>query len=270
MSDIAISRPGLWGLRALFAATAIFLYAPILILVLFSFNRGTTAVFPIQGLTTDWYRQLFTNHDLIESLRTSALVAVLSSVTAVLLGVLMSLSLVRRRFLGKSVVTGVALAPLVMPYVVLGISLLILFNAAGIPLSIFTVTIAHVVVTLPFTVLILVPRLSRVDRSLEEAAQDLGAPPARTFLAVTLPLILPAVVSSFLIAFVVSFDEYVVASFLVGDRATYPIYLFSQLRFPNRLPQVLAVATVMLVVSFVIVLLAEVSQRFGEQRLLGR
>jgi spermidine/putrescine transport system permease protein len=131
---------------------------------------------------------------------------------------------------------------------------------------VLTVVIGHIVISLPYTILVLAPRLDQIDASLEEAAFDLGASRLRTFRSITLPLILPAVVSAFLIAFTTSFDEYAVASFVVGTRVTFPIYLYSALRFPNQLPQVIAVAVVVLVVSLGVVIAAELGRRFAERR----
>ncbi|HXH97099.1 MAG TPA: ABC transporter permease subunit, partial [Gaiellaceae bacterium] len=139
----------------------------------------------------------------------------------------------------------------------------------GIPRSILTVVIGHVVISLPYTILVLVPRLEQIDAALEEAAYDLGATPLVTFRWVTLPLILPAVVSAFLIAFTTSFDEYAVASFVVGTRETFPIYLYAALRFPSQLPQVIAVAVVVLTASLIVVLGAELGRRHAERRLGG-
>jgi spermidine/putrescine transport system permease protein len=129
------------------------------------------------------------------------------------------------------------------------------------------VVIGHIVISLPYTILVLMPRLQQIDVSLEEAAFDLGASRLRTFRSITLPLLLPAVVSAYLIAFTTSFDEYAVASFVVGTRATFPIYLYSALRFPNNLPQVIAVAVVVITVSLVVVVGAEVGRRVAERRL---
>jgi len=146
---------------------------------------------------------------------------------------LASIALVRRSFRGKAPVSALLLSPLVIPYVVLGISLLLLFHTIGIPRSLLTVIIGHIVISLPYAILVLMPRLQQIDSSLEEAAYDLGASRLRTFRSITLPLILPAVVSAYLIAFTTSFDEYAVASFVVGTRVTFPIYLYSALRFPE-------------------------------------
>jgi len=130
-----------------------------------------------------------------------------------------------------------------------------------------TVVIGHIVISVPYTILVLVPRLDQIDVSLEEAAYDLGASRLRTFRSVVFPLILPAVVSAFLIAFTTSFDEYAVASFVVGTDATFPIYLYGALRFPSRLPQVIAVAVVVMIVSLIVVVAAEIGRRVAERRL---
>ena len=277
MSDIAVSKNGLRGLKVFFGLLVVFLYAPLLVLFVFSFNDDSTIRFPLQGFTTQWYRDFLANPELTGSLRTSAIIAAIASTIAVLLGILASLVLVRRRFFGKSGATAFLLSPLVIPYVVFGIALLILFKTVDvfldqwigvtIGLSIWTVAIGHVVIFLPYAILVLAPRIERIDERLEEAARDLGATGLRTFRSITLPLIVPAVLSSFLISFTFSFDEFAVANFVVGDQVTFPIYLYSQLRFPTLLPQAIAVAVVVFVASLAIVILAEVGRRFLERRL---
>ncbi|HEX3453501.1 MAG TPA: ABC transporter permease subunit, partial [Gaiellaceae bacterium] len=143
----------------------------------------------------------------------------------------------------------------------------LLFHELGIQPSILAVTIGEIVIVLPYTILVIMPRLEQIDSSLAEAAYDLGAGPLTTFRRVTLPLILPAIISAFLIAFTTSFDEYAVASFLVGTRQTFPIYLFSALRFPSKLPQVIAVAVVVIMVTLVVVVAIELWRRRAERRL---
>jgi spermidine/putrescine transport system permease protein len=267
--NVALSKNGARLLRAFFAFVVVFLYAPIAILLIFSFNDSDLPAFPLSGFTLHWYHQFLTNADLRGALETSAIVAALSSIGAVVLGVLASIALVRRRFAGKAAVSALLLSPLVIPYVVFGVSLLLLFHRVGIPRSVLTVVIGHIVISLPYTILVLVPRLEQIDVSLEEAAYDLGASRLRTFRSITLPLILPAVLSAFLIAFTTSFDEYAVASFVVGPRATFPIFLYSALRFPSQLPQVIAVAVVVIVLSLVVVVAAELGRRIAERRLGG-
>jgi spermidine/putrescine transport system permease protein len=265
--DVALSPNGKRALRVFFGLLVVFLYAPIAILLIFSFNNSAIPAFPLSGFTLHWYHQFATNADLRAALETSAMVAVVSSIGAVLLGVVASIALARRRFAGKAAVSALLLSPLVIPYIVFGISLLLFFHAAGIPRSILTVAIGHIVISLPYTILVLVPRLNQIDVALEEAAADLGASPLQTFRLIVLPLILPAVVSAFLIAFTTSFDEYALASFVVGTRVTFPIYLYSALRFPSQLPQVIAVAVVVMVISLLVVVSAEIGRRVAERRL---
>lgn len=266
MSDVALSKNAARGLRAFYVLVVAFLYAPIVVLLVFSFNDSAVPSFPLSGFTLHWYGEFLRNGDLRAALETSAIIAFLTSIGAVCLGVLSSIALARRRFRGKAAVAALLLSPLVIPYIVFGISLLLLFHTLGVDNGIPTVVIGHIVITLPYTILVLVPRLEQIDASLEEAAYDLGAGAFRTFRSITLPLILPAVLSAFLIAFTTSFDEYAVASFVIGTRPTFPIFLYSALRFPNQLPQVIAVAVVVLVVSLVLVVGAEVGRRIAERR----
>jgi spermidine/putrescine transport system permease protein len=265
--DVALSANGRRIMRVFFGLVVIFLYAPIVILVIFSFNKASVPTFPLSGFTLHWYHEFLTNSDMQAALKTSAIVAAISSVIAVTLGILASIGLGRSRFRGRGVVTALVLVPLVVPLIVLGISLLLLFQVLGIPLSIFTIMIGHVVISLPYTVLILMPRLEQIDASLAEAAYDLGAGPLTTFRRVTFPLILPAIVSALLVAFTTSFDEYAVASFLAGSQPTFPLFLYSALRFPTQLPQVIAVAVVVITITIVVIVAAEVWRRRVEARL---
>lgn len=276
--DVAASKGALRIMRVFFLLLVVFLYAPIAILAIFSLNDGDVT-FPLQGFTTRWYTQFFSNPLLIGALRRSALVASVSSLIAVVLGVLASFALLRRRFVGKAAASSLFFSPLVIPYLVFGISLLLLFTlvdkvlreVAGVyfGLGLHAVVIGHVVVSMPYVILTIMPLLERLSLSLEEAARDLGAGTWQTFRRITLPLMLPALVSSFLIAFTLSFDEFAIASFLAGTQPTWPVYLFAQLRIPSQLPQVLAVSSVILVASLLLVLSAEVARRVLERRYAG-
>ena len=278
--DIATSRNGVRALRAFFTLLVLFLYAPIAMLVIFSFNNSVVISFPLSGFTLRWYEQFLSNPSLLHALRTSVIVATLSSCVTVALGVLASIAIVRRRLVAKSAISALLLSPLVIPYVVFGISLLVLFRVIDkvlaptlgivIGTGIHAIVIGHVVVSLPYAILTLVPRLERISVSLEEAARDLGAGAFGTFRRVTLPLILPAVVSAFLIAFTLSFDEYAIASFVAGADATYPIYLFSQLRVAFLFPQLLTVSSIVLVASLLLVLAAELGRRRAERKFGGQ
>ena len=273
--EAATSKGGLRLLRLFFGLLVVFLYLPIVILAIFSFNAGDVT-FPLAGFTTDWYRRFFSNPLLLGALRRSAIVATASSLIAVALGVLASFALLRRRFVAKSATSALFFSPLVVPYLVFGISLLVLFTAvdkfltatAGffIGLGLHAVVIGHVVVSLPYAMLTIMPLLERLSLSLEDAAHDLGAGAWETFRRITLPLLLPALVSAFLIAFTLSFDEYAIASFLAGNEQTWPVYLFAQLRVPSQLPQLVAVSSVILLASLLLVLAAELGRRLAERK----
>ena len=270
--DIATSKNGMRSLKGFFALLVVFLYAPLVLLVIFSFNYNNLPVFPLKGFTLRAYEQFASNSELRTSLATSAKVAAVSSLIAVALGVVAAIALVRRRFAAKSAVSALLISPLVIPYIALAIGLLIFINVdlpfvGSFGLGLKAIIFGHVVVSLPYTILVLAPRLERIDVRLEDAARDLGAGAYRTFRSITLPLITPAIVSAFLFAFTLSFDEVVIASFVVGEDVTFPIYLLSQLRFPTLLPQVLAVAVIVMGVSVIVVLVAEVGRRVLERKI---
>ena len=235
----------------------VLLYLPIGILLLFSLNSNTTLTFPLRGLTFDWYRNLLTSDAVLRSARNSLIVASGSSLVATVLGTMVSLLLTRFQFKGKNLLLMLSALPLIVPYIVLGVALLLLFSAFHVERSLFTVTIAHTVVALPYTLLIISSRLSGFDTSMEEAAMDLGADYPTTLRRVVLPMIFPAMVSAWLTAFTVSFDEFALALFLSGTQPTFPVYLFSQLRFANRLPLMIALAVLLMIGTLTLVFIAE-------------
>jgi spermidine/putrescine transport system permease protein len=265
--EIATSTNGARALKVWFAVLLVFLYAPLLILLMFSFNDNNLPVFPLRGFTVEAYRDFAANPELKASIVTSAKVASLSSLGAVVLGLLASIVLVRRDFHGRGGVSALLLSPLVVPYIALAIGLLVFFNEVSVPLGIRTIVMGHIVVSIPYTILILVPRLERLDVRLEEAARDLGAGVLQTFRLITFPLLLPALVSAYIVGFVLSFDEIVIAYFVNGDVTTFPLYLFSTLRFPTLLPQVIAVACVVMAASATVLIGAEIARRLIERRL---
>ena len=269
LMDIAVSRNGRRVLNVWFAVLLVFLYTPLALLLMFSFNDNNLPVFPLRGFTTDAYEAFAANSELRASVVTSAKIAAVSSLVAVVLGLLAAVALVRRRVVGKSAASALLLSPLIVPYIALAIGLLVFFNEASVSTGLSTIVMGHVVLSIPYTILILVPRLERLDVRLEEASRDLGAGILQTFRLITFPLILPALVSAYLVAFVLSFDEIVVASFIAGDTTTFPLYLFSQLRFPTLLPQVIAVACIVMAASVLILVGAELARRVAERRMLG-
>lgn len=233
------------------------LYLPILILFLFSINSNVSFSFPLKGFSLVWYQQLSHNQPILDSARNSVIVAAGSSVAATLLGAMVSILMMRYQFRWKGVLVALAVLPLIVPYIVLAVALLILFSALGIERSLWTVGFAHTVVSLPYTLLIISSRLAGFDASIEEAAMDLGANYLTTLWRIVLPMIVPAAVSAWLTAFTVSFDEFALALFLAGTQPTFPVYLFSQLRFANRLPVMIALAVLMMSGTLLLVFIAE-------------
>jgi spermidine/putrescine transport system permease protein len=269
-TDVAMSRNGKRLLVVFFGLFIVFLYLPTVLLLLFSFNNSTAIAFPITDLTTGFYEAAWQDDEIRKSLIASLQVAAGTAVVATALGVLVSYALARRSMRFKAGISAIILLPLVVPTVVLGVSLLVLFRpqdpVIAVPLGLWAVLIGHVVIALPFCVLLLLPRIARIDKRLEEAAYDLGASGPTTFRRIILPLITPALIASLLVAFVISIDEVVIASFVVQDQATYPVYLYSGLRLGGRVSLLMPVATVMIIVSFVLVLAAELIRRYGERR----
>ena len=233
------------------------LYLPIALLFLFSVNSSASLSFPIKQLTLDWYQKLFAADAILRSARNSVIIALGSSFAATILGTMVSILMLRYKFRAQNLIIALAVLPLIVPYVVLGVALLILFSVLHVDRSLWTVGIAHTVVSLPYTLLIIASRLAGFDSSLEEAAMDLGADYPTTLRRVVLPLIFPAMVSAWLTAFTVSFDEFALALFLAGTQPTFPVYLFSQLRFANRLPIMIALAVLMMIGTLTLVFIAE-------------
>ena len=233
------------------------LYLPIALLFLFSVNSSASLSFPIKQLTFDWYLKLFDAEAVLRSARNSLVVALGSSFVATLLGTMVSILMLRYKFRGQNLLIALSVLPLIVPYVVLGVALLLLFSVLHVDRSLWTIGIAHTVVALPYTLLIIASRLAGFDSGLEEAAMDLGADYPTTLRRVVLPLIFPAMLSAWLTAFTVSFDEFALALFLSGTQPTFPVYLFSQLRFANRLPIMIALAVLLMLGTLILVFLAE-------------
>ena len=259
MTAVARRRPRRrpsW-LRGYFWLLLALLYLPILILFVFSLNAGTTLSFPLKGFTLAWYGKILGTAGLLDSVGHSLLVALASSTVATGLGTMVAILLSRFEFRGKGLLTGIAILPLIVPYVVLGVALLILFSALNIPLSIATVTIGHAIVALPYTTLIVLARLIGAEPQLEEAAMDLGATYPSTLRLVVIPMAVPAIISAWITAFTVSFDEFAIALVLAGSDRTFPIFLYGQLRFANTLPVLIATAVLLMVGTLTLILVAD-------------
>jgi len=242
-----------------------FLYAPIAILVVYSFN-ASRLVTVWGGWSTRWYAALLEDRAMIDAALTSLGIALLSAALATVLGTFAALALARiARFRGRFAFAAMIYAPLVMPEVITGLSLLLLFVAIDLDRGFFTVTIAHTTLTMCFVTVIVQSRLVGFDRSLEEAAMDLGCPPGRTFLAITLPLIMPGVIAGFLLAFSLSLDDLVIASFTTGPGATtLPIRIYSEVRLGVK-PEINAVCTILIAVVAVAVVAASLIGKGGQQ-----
>lgn len=229
-----------------------FLYLPIVTLIIFSFN-ASRQITVWKGFSTQWYSSLFEDTTLIRSALVSFQIAVCAATLATVLGTLAAIALVRGgRFRGKNVFGILATAPLVMPEVITGLSLLLLFvgleQLVGWPKGrgILTITIAHTTLCMAYVTILVRGRLAEMDRSLEEAALDLGARPLRVFTSITLPIISPVLLSGWLLAFALSLDDIVLASFVAGPSAsTLPMVIFSSIRF-NLSPQINALATLII------------------------
>ncbi len=235
-----------------------FLYLPIVLLVIFSFNESKL-VTVWGGFSTKWYVSLLSNQALLDAAWVTIRVGLLSATFATILGTMAAITLVRfTRFRGRILFSGLVYAPLVMPEVITGLSLLLLFVAIGFDRGFWTITLAHTTLTMCFVAVVVQSRLLSFDQSIEEAAQDLGAPPVRTFFEITLPIISPAVFSGWILAFTLSLDDLVIASFTSGPGATtLPMKIYSQVRL-GVTPEINAVCTILIAIVAVGVICASV------------
>jgi spermidine/putrescine transport system permease protein len=258
----AVRREGGW-LQAYVAAYVGFLYLPMAMIPLFSFNDSSQAAFPLKGFTLAWYRSLSGNEALTDALGNSLAVGLTAAAGATLAGVTIAYMSLYGRSSASLAIAAIARLPILIPGVIVGIALLILVNLSGIGPSRTAIVLGHILVGLPTTVVIMRGRFAAIPRSLADAALDLGASDWTTFRRVLLPLSLPAVGSAFMLAFLTSFDEFIVAFFLAGTKPTLPLFIWAQLRFPRSLPTVMALGTVILAVSVIIVGAAELLRRTG-------
>src|SRR5581483_9116681 len=233
-----------------------FLYLPIVILVIYSFN-ASRLVTVWGGWSLRWYREFFQDKAMIDAAWMSLGVAATSATIATLLGTLAAVALSRgESFRGRTLFSGMLYAPLVMPEVITGLSLLLLFVALDAERGFWTVTVAHTTLTMCFVAVVVQSRLGALDRSLEEAAMDLGCDPVRAFIAVTLPLIAPAIAAGWMLAFTLSLDDLVIASFTTGPgSATLPIRIYSEVRLGVK-PEINAICTLVIALIAVVIVVA--------------
>lgn len=241
-------------LRVPLIATLIFLYVPIVVLVVMSFNASRLP-FVWDGFSLKWYGALFQNAEILEGLTNTLIVALGATLFATILGTLIAIGIAR--YFRSSLLEAFSLAPAILPDIVLGIGLLVFYVLVGIGLGLHSVLLAHVVFGMAFVAAVVTARLSQTDPSLEEASRDLGASSVATFLRITVPSLAPAIIAGALLVFTLSLDEFVIAFFTDGPSTpTLPIVIYSMVRF-GVTPDINALATLLMVVSFTVVIAAQ-------------
>ena len=241
-----------------------FLYAPIVLLVIYSFN-ASKLVTVWGGWSAKWYGELLHDQALLDAAWVTLRVALISATVATVLGTMAAVALVRfGRFKGRSLFSGMIYAPLVMPDVITGLSLLLLFVSLNVARGFWTITLAHITFSMCYVAVVIQSRLVTFDRSLEEAALDLGCPPLKTFFVITLPIIFPAVIAGWMLGFTLSLDDLVIASFTTGPGATtLPMKIYSQVRL-GVTPEINAVCTILIAIVTVGVIAASIISKRTE------
>jgi spermidine/putrescine transport system permease protein len=254
---------------AVLAMALLFLFIPLLVVVLFSFNSSGSLTFPFGDLTLDWYRQVVSSREFRQALANSAKVAMVTAGSTLVLGTLAAYALTRARSRLRPFVAVLLFLPLTLPGLFLGLSLLVVFARVEFSLSLTTVAIAHLVYVMPYYLLISVAALQRLDPALEEVGADLGADAWLVFRLVTLPQVWPVLLAAALLAFLLSFDEFIITFFVIGPESTLPLFIFSSLRRTVD-PSINAISTLLLMITLVLFALSFVltlrSARTGRVR----
>jgi spermidine/putrescine transport system permease protein len=240
----------------------LFLYAPIIVLVIFSFN-ASRFVTTWDGFSLRWYQELFQDQAMATALRNSLVVAVSSTLVSTVFGTMVALAMERRKFVGKVAFDALLYLPIIIPDIAMAVMLLLFFVLVSIQLSLITIIISHVAFNISFVAIVVRARLVGFDRSLEEAAQDLGANELQTFWHVTLPLLMPGILAGALLAFTLSLDDFVITFFVAGVGATtLPLRIYSMVKL-GITPVINAISTLLLMVSMSLVLVSMFLQRKG-------
>ena len=251
-------------------AYLVFLYAPIVLLPIFAFNDSKVIAFPLQGFTTAWFREMWDDTTLWQAVRNSLTISISVAVLSTALGLFAARSSTRFRFPAKAGIMGLIMLPLVLPEMIVAMSMLVIFLSVGIELSIFTIILGHVLICTPFAVAILSSAFQSLDQSLEEAAYDLGETPLSTFWLIILPLVMPGIISSLLICFTISLDEFIIAYFLGGNETVLSVYIYGQFRFPAKVPAIMALGTILVLLSITLLATAEYFRRRGIAKAGGK
>lgn len=254
MSEVSSAFQANRSAKAVTLIGFLLLYIPLVVLIVYSFLSTINAEHPTRTWTLEWYSKVFSNRDIMQALSVSVWVAVWSTLLSTFLGTLAALALERHEFPGKRFFDLLIHVPLILPEIVMGLSLLIWFVFLNITLGAFSIILAHTTFSLSYVVITVRARLHGFDRSLEEAAQDLGASPWMSFWRVTFPLLWPGIMSGALMAFTLSFDDFLMTFFTAGgDSDTLPIKIYSMVRHGVS-PEVNALSTLLLAVTFLVVL----------------
>ena len=257
MTTHATARRSQRARRGYVALYLLFLYLPIVFIPLFSFSDSVYVAFPIKAWTVHWYGVLAGNEGLWQALGNSLIVGAVTAPLSTLIGLLAARATAGRVFAGRRLFVISLLMPLALPTVISAVALLTLFSTLGMPLSLATVICGHLLICTPFAFGIMASRFEGLNPDYESASLDLGEPPLRTFLRITMPLAMPGIVASLLLTFTISFDEFILAFFLSSNSPTLPVFMWSQMRFPDRLPMVLALATILIAVSAALIVAAQ-------------
>jgi len=263
-------RKRISGLGIYAVAYLVFLYLPVVLLPLFAFNDATIIAFPLSGFTTAWFGQLLEIEALHAAVVNSLWIGVTTAVLSTILGICAARASARFEFPAKRGIMGLIMLPLVLPEIIVAVSLLVVLLGIGIELSSWTVILGHVLICTPFSIAILNSAFLALDRSLEEAAYDLGETRWSTFRLITLPLVMPGIISSLLISFTISLDEFIIAFFLSAAEPTLPVYIWGQLRFPTKIPAIMALGTILVALSILLLAIAEYFRRRGIARTGGK
>lgn len=259
------------SLRIYAIAYLIFLYAPIVLLPMFAFNDAAIIAFPLSGFTTDWFAALTDNRSLHAAVKNSLFIALATSVLSTCLGICAARAGTMASFPMRSGALGLIMIPLVLPEIIVAVALLVVMvQILGLGLSNWTIIAAHTLICTPFCIAILNGAFQNLDPAMEEAALDLGETRWSAFRLITLPLIMPGIISSMLIAFTISLDEFIIAFFLAGSNPTMPVYIWGLLRFPASLPVVMALGTLLVGLSIILLTIAEILRRRGIAKTGGK
>lgn len=231
------------------------IYLPICLVLLFSFNDGIYFILPFKGFTLKWYLKLFENPDFFKSIFNSIAIAIATTGGSLCIGVPASFAFVRLR--RNTLFVGFIMIPFIMPWLIIGVSSLVFFYTIGIPLSILTVILSHIIYSIPLVVLIVATRLISLNPNYEKASMDLGANEIQTFMNITLPLIYPSIAVSALITFLWSFDNFIITFFTIGSDITFPIWVWGSLRHPTNVPVITAASSIIIVIGSLMVYFAE-------------